>query len=116
LPNVKETYDKFHDRGFEVVGISLDEQVDALTKFIDEKQIPWPILFDGGEETSGWNHPLAKKYGVTAIPMAVLINREGKVVTLSARGEKLGELVAELLGVKESDEAGAGSKQEKKAG
>jgi peroxiredoxin len=114
LPNVKETYEKFHDRGFEVVGISLDSELEKLTKFIEEEKIPWPILFEGGEETSGWNHPLAKQYGVNAIPMAVLINKEGKVVTLSARGEKLGELVAELLGVKESD--GAGSKKEKKAG
>ncbi|HEV3344958.1 MAG TPA: TlpA disulfide reductase family protein, partial [Pirellulales bacterium] len=116
LPNVKDTYDKFHDRGFEVVGISLDNEIDALTKFIADRQIPWPILFEGGEETSGWSHPLAKKYGVNAIPMAVLLNREGKVVTLSARGETLGELVAELLGVNESDDAGAGSKEEKKAG
>jgi peroxiredoxin len=116
LPNVKDTYDKYHDRGFEVVGISLDNEVDALTKFIDEKEIPWPILFEGGEETSGWSHPLAKKYGVNAIPMAVLLDKEGKVVTLSARGEKLGELVAELLTDKNSGEAGAGSKKDKKAG
>ena len=116
LPNVKATYEKYHDRGFEVVGISLDEKIGDLTKFIDEKEIPWPILFEGGEETSGWSHPLAKKYGVNAIPMAVLLNREGKVVTLSARGEKLGELVAELLGVKESDDPGAGPKKDKKAG
>ena len=98
LPNVKDVYAKYHDRGFEVVGISLDNEVDALTKFIKDEHIPWPILFEGGAETSGWSHPLAKQYGVNAIPMAVLVNREGKVVTLSARGEKLSGLVDELLG------------------
>jgi peroxiredoxin len=107
LPNVKETYAKFHDRGFEVVGISLDEDVNTLTKFIKGEQIPWPILFEGGEETSGWNHPLAKRYGVNAIPMAVLVNREGNVVTLSARDKKLGELVEQLLGDENSDNAGS---------
>ncbi|HWB08532.1 MAG TPA: TlpA disulfide reductase family protein [Pirellulales bacterium] len=107
LPNVKDTYEKYHGRGFEVVGISLDNDADTLTKFIEEEKLPWPIIFEEG-------HPQAKQYGVTAIPMAVLINQDGKVVTLNARGEKLGELVAELLGVKASDEAG--SKKEKKAG
>jgi thiol-disulfide isomerase/thioredoxin len=115
LPNVKEVYEKYHERGFEVVGISLDNEVDPLTKFIEEKHIPWPILFEGGEGTSGWAHPLAKKYGVNAIPMAVLIDRAGKVVTLSARGGRLGELVAELIDSK----PGAGDGTEaagKKAG
>lgn len=115
LPNVKEVYQKYHDRGFEVVGISLDEELDTLTKFIKEEHLPWPILFEGGEETSGWQHPLAKQYGVTAIPMAVLIDRQGKVVTLNARGERLGTMVEELL---ESQPNGAekSGAEKKKAG
>ncbi|HET6883450.1 MAG TPA: TlpA disulfide reductase family protein [Pirellulales bacterium] len=115
LPNVKEVYEKYHDRGFEVVGISLDNERDALTKFIEEKHIPWPVLFEGGEDTSGWSHPLAKKYGVNAIPMAVLVDRQGKVVTLSARGERLGELVAELIDAKPGD-SGKADTGDKKAG
>jgi thiol-disulfide isomerase/thioredoxin len=103
LPNVKETYEKYHDRGFEVVGISLDSDRDRLEEFIEKEKLPWPILFEGGEETSGWNHPLARHYGVNAIPMAVLINREGNVVTLSARGKQLGELVSELVGEDEKE-------------
>lgn len=99
LPNVKETYEKYHDRGFEVVGISLDSDREQLEEFIQKEKLPWPILFEGGdEETIGWNHPLARHYGVNAIPLAVLINREGNVVTLSARGKQLGELVGELIG------------------
>ncbi|HVX12089.1 MAG TPA: redoxin family protein [Pirellulales bacterium] len=115
LPNVKEVYEKYHDRGFEVVGISLDEESDTLTKFIKEEHLPWPILFEGGEETSGWNHPLAKKYGVTAIPMAVLIDRQGKVVTLSARGERLATMVEELLG-SQSNSTGKSGAEKKKSG
>ena len=115
LPNVKDVYAKYHGRGFEVVGISLDSDVDDLTKFIKDEHIPWPILFEGGEDASGWEHPLAKKYGVSAIPMAVLIDRQGKVVTLSAQGERLAELVDELLGSKPASGADA-EPVKKKAG
>lgn len=104
LPNVKETYEKYHDRGFEVVGISLDSERERLEEFIEKEKLPWPILFEGGgEDTSGWNHPLARHYGVNAIPMAVLINREGNVVTLSARGKQLGDLVSELIGEEKTE-------------
>jgi peroxiredoxin len=115
LPNVKDVYARYHDQGFEVVGISLDNDKDDLTKFISEEHLPWPILFEGGEESSGWGHPLAKKYGVNAIPMAVLVNREGKVVTLNARGERLGEMVDQLLSAKPGSGAGTAS-DKKKAG
>jgi peroxiredoxin len=115
MPNVKDVYEKYHERGFEVVGISLDNERDDLTKCIEEKHIPWPILFEGGEETSGWDHPLAKKYEVTGIPRAVLVDREGKVVTLSARGERLAELVDELIGTK-AKSANDADVEKKKAG
>ena len=98
LPNVKEVYDKYHKRGFEVVGISLDDDAGDLTSFIKEEHLAWPILFEGGDGATGFDHPMAKRYEVDGIPRAVLLNREGKVVTVSARGDKLGELVGELLG------------------
>ena len=46
LPNVLAAYEKYHDQGFEVVGISLDEDRDALEKFVQSEEIPWPILHD----------------------------------------------------------------------
>lgn len=99
LPNVKRMYQAYHDRGFEVVGISLDESRDDLEGFIAKEKLPWPVLFEGGgEETSGWKHPLATYYGVNAIPLAILLNREGKVLNMQARGEALGELLSELIG------------------
>jgi thiol-disulfide isomerase/thioredoxin len=99
LPNVKETYDKFHDRGFDVIGISLDDldNRDGLEKFLKDERIPWPILFGTTAEESGWKHPMAAKYGINAIPAAILVDQQGNVVTLSARGEALPTLVEELL-------------------
>jgi thiol-disulfide isomerase/thioredoxin len=96
IPNVMEQYEKYHDKGFEVIGVSLDDDADALKAFVDEKKIPWPILFEkpGGQ---GWRHPLATKYGVSGIPTVILVGRDGKVVSLDARGEKLGEQLDKLF-------------------
>jgi hypothetical protein len=76
--------------------VSLDDDADALKAVVDEKKIPWPILFEkpGGQ---GWRHPLATKYGVSGIPTVILVGRDGKVVSLDARGEKLGEQLDKLF-------------------
>ncbi|NDC54637.1 MAG: TlpA family protein disulfide reductase [Planctomycetia bacterium] len=99
IPNVLEQYEKYHDQGFEVVGVSLDEDRDALETFVAERKIPWPILYEkpAGE---GWRHPLATYYGISGIPTVILIGRDGKVVTLNARGEKLGEELDKMFKAK----------------
>ena len=96
IPNVLAQYEKYHDKGFEVVGISLDEDRETLAKFVTDQKIPWPILYEkpGGE---GWRHPLATYYGISGIPTVILIGRDGNVVTLNARGEKLGEALDKLF-------------------
>ncbi len=112
LPNVKAVYEKHHDEGFEVVGISLDEDKTTLEDFLAENHVPWPSLFGASEETSGWNHPMARKYGINAIPAALLVDKAGNVVTLAARGETLGKLVPELLAAEVHDaSASGGAKQ-----
>ena len=90
IPNVLEQYEKYHKDGFEVVGISLDQEREALEKFVTEQKLPWPILFEE-PKGEGWQHPLATFYGISGIPTVVLIGRDGNVITLDARGEKLGE-------------------------
>lgn len=105
LPNVKRMYERYHDRGFEVVGISLDQSREALEAFISKEKLPWPVLFDdASEETSGWKHPLATYYGVNAIPLPILLNREGKVVSMQARGTALGDLLSDLIGPADEDD------------
>lgn len=104
LPNVKRNYDKYHDKGFEVVGVSLDDDKDKLTEFLDKEKIPWPILFGSEKTGQGFEHPLATYYGVTAIPTVILTNQKGEVVSLHARGKELTEKLAELLGGETSTE------------
>lgn len=98
LPNVKALYDAYHDKGFEVVGISLDKDKETLVKFIAENELAWPTIFFTEPEDQGWSSPIARHYGISGIPTAILVNQDGKVVTLSARGPKLRDELAKLLG------------------
>ena len=86
IPNMKENYEKYHDKGFEIVGISLDSERDALEDFVKESDISWPILHDKDSTTT---HPAVEYYGISAIPTVILVGRDGKVITLEARGEQL---------------------------
>jgi len=98
LPNVKKNYAKYHDKGFEVVGISLDDDRDALEKFLADEKIPWPIIYGGEGEPHGWEEAIARYYGIGAIPATILVDKNGNVVSLNARGKKLGELLAQQFG------------------
>lgn len=99
LPNVKENYKKYHDKGFDVVGISLDQARDKLDKFVEKEELPWKQLYDEVvQKGEGWNHPMARFYGINAIPAAILLDKDGKVVSMAARGEELPKLLEKLLG------------------
>lgn len=104
LPNVKRLYEAYHEKGFEVVGISLDDDEDALREFLDDQDIEWITLFEEEVEKRGWENPIARYYGISGIPTAILVNQQGKVVSLQARGPELAEQLASLLGpVEETD-------------
>ncbi|MCX7009186.1 MAG: TlpA disulfide reductase family protein [Kiritimatiellaeota bacterium] len=95
LPNVKAAYAKFHDKGFEIIGISLDNDKTKLEEFIKKNDIPWPQSFSG----AAWKDPIAQKYGINGIPAMFLIGKDGKVVTTSLRGPgTLEAKLAALLG------------------
>lgn len=94
MPNVKEVYEKYYAKGFDVIGISLDKDEAVLREFIKENQLPWRQIFDG----EGWSGLLTEKYGVRSIPAPFLLDREGKVISVNARGNLLGELVEAEIG------------------
>ncbi len=98
LPNVKQQYRRYHDKGFEVVGISLDTDRDKLDAFVEKNEIPWTSLFESDKESQGWDSPLAVHYGIMGIPTAILVDKEGKVVSMMARGPELVALLEKLLG------------------
>lgn len=102
LPNVKENYKKYHEKGFEVIGISLDRSRAPLDKFVESQELPWAQLYDEVVQTGkGWNHPMARHYGINSIPAAILVDKEGNVVSLKARGEELTTQLEKLLGKSE---------------
>ncbi len=96
LPNVLKTFSKYHDKGLEIVGISLDSDKDKLTKFIADKKMTWPQYFDG----QGWKNKLAAKYGVNSIPATYLLDKDGMIIAKGLRGEALEAAVAKALGAK----------------
>jgi thiol-disulfide isomerase/thioredoxin len=98
LPNVVENYKRYHGKGFEVVGISLDSDPLKVKDFVEQREIPWQILFSEDPEATGWEHPMAVLHGIDAIPAAILVGKDGKVITKEARGPELGSRLRELLG------------------
>jgi peroxiredoxin len=95
LAAIKRYFDIYHDLDFDVVGISVDRNRQALEEFLGKRQLPWVTLH---EQDADSMHPMAQLYGVTAIPSAFLIDRSGTVVSLHARGGQLPILLRQLLG------------------
>ena len=95
LPHVQETYEKLHARGFEIVGISFDQDKSALTKFVADKKMAWPQYFDG----EGWGNKFGKEFGITGIPAMWLVDKKGNLRDVNGR-EDLSGKVEKLLGEK----------------
>ncbi len=102
LPNVLAAYAAYHDKGFEVLGISLDSDKEAVENFFEARNIPWQTLYSTDPEANGWAHPMAEKYAIAGIPQAILVDKEGKVVSMNARGRTLEKALSELLGPAEA--------------
>jgi thiol-disulfide isomerase/thioredoxin len=94
LPNVIATYNKYHSQGFEIVGISLDQDQAKLTGFTKAMNMTWPQFFDG----QGWGNKLAGKYGIESIPATYLLDGNGKIIARNLRGDALMQAVAKALG------------------
>jgi thiol-disulfide isomerase/thioredoxin len=111
IPTVVAAYNKYHDRGFEIVGMTLENagvppnatpeqaraKLDASRKkmldFAAKNGMPWPQFFDG----TGWKNPYTARYGIRGIPRMFLLDQEGKVVTMDARGPRLEAELKRLL-------------------
>ena len=90
LPNVIAAYDKFHQHGFEIVGISLDQDRGALDKFLAARKTTWRQHFDG----KGWQNEVAVAWGIKSIPATYLIGPDGKIAAVGLRGEQLAKRLA----------------------
>lgn len=91
LPHVMETYTKYHAKGFDVIGVSLDRDRSALEGFIKAKKMPWTQHLDEGNIVSS-------RYGVASIPTTYLIDGKGVILASNLRGSRLEEEVKKALG------------------
>lgn len=95
-PNLVKSYKKYHDKGFDVLGVSLDKSKADWVKAIKDDHLTWTQVSD----LSYWNSAPAKLYGVRAIPANVLIDPKGVIIARNLRGEELDKKLEELLGTK----------------
>lgn len=93
-PNLVEAYQKYHDQGFEIFGVSFDRKKEAWVKAIHNDNITWPQVSD----LNYWDNKAGRMYGVRSIPANFLINKEGKIVARNLRGEALDEKLDEIYG------------------
>ena len=94
MPNVLAAYERFHERGFDILGLSFDNNREAWLKAIADLGMTWPQLSD----LKGWKSLAAQMYDVRAIPFTLLFDPEGKVVDANLRGEALTKKLEELIG------------------
>ena len=93
VPYLKRAYAQFHDKGFEIYGVSLDDDRDAWLAAVAAKGMGWLHVCD----LQGFESSAARDYAVQGIPSNFLIDSQGRIVAANLRGEALCETVASLL-------------------
>ena len=94
MPNVVAAYEKYHAKGFDIVGLSFDNKKEAWVKAIDDLKMPWPHLSD----LKGWKTVASEIYGVNSIPDNLLIDPQGKIVARGLRAQGLHQKLQEIFG------------------
>ncbi|MEO8272040.1 MAG: TlpA disulfide reductase family protein, partial [Aureliella sp.] len=94
VPHLKKQFEKYQDKGLEVIAISLDTEADALDKYLQRAELPWPVIHDDHEDPL---QRLQMKFGVSNLPTVLLLNKEGVVVSLEARDAELDRLMQMLF-------------------
>jgi len=97
IPNIMTCYKAYHERGFDVVSISIDRDRKAIADFVEKEKLPWTVLLDLNE-ARGTDESMATYYGIFTIPQMLLVGKDGKVLALNVRGPQLGRKLEQLLG------------------
>lgn len=92
MPNVVESYKRYHDKGYEIVGVSFDQKKEAWAAAVEKLGMTWPQMSD----LKGWACAAHDVYGVNSIPSNILIDAQGKIIATDLRGEDLLNKLAEL--------------------
>jgi len=94
-PHVVSMYAKYHDKGFEVFSVSLDNKAESWKAAIAKDQLVWP---NHVSDLKGWGSAAAKLYGVSSIPSTFLLDREGHIIAKGLRGEALTAALKQIFG------------------
>lgn len=92
-PNVVNAYAQFKDKGFEILGVSLDEDADKWKEAIAKDNLTWPQVSD----LKGWASPIAGLYSINSIPNNYLLDKDGKIIAIGLREEALINKLKELM-------------------
>lgn len=93
MPNVVKAYNKFKGKGFEIFGVSLDQEKERWVEAVAKDGITWPQVSD----LMQWRSSVVKSYNIQGIPYTVLLDKEGKILAKNLRGEELEKKLAEVL-------------------
>jgi thiol-disulfide isomerase/thioredoxin len=107
MPRMKELYARYHGKGVEFIGVSLDSPegeggLGKLKAFVAKNEIPWPQYYQG----NGWESEFSLGLGINAIPAVFLVDQDGKLFSPDA-GSKLETLILELMNRKSPGADGA---------
>ena len=94
MPNVVAAYEKYHDKGFDIVGLSFDNKKEAWLKAIKDLNMPWVHLSD----LKGWQTVASRTYNINSIPASLLVDPQGNIVDCDLRGPALGAKLKEIFG------------------
>jgi thiol-disulfide isomerase/thioredoxin len=96
IPGMLSAYEKYHDKGFEIVSIFIFDKLTETKKVIENEKLPWFIISEELTEKAG-QQPQSKKYGVAVVPTMFLVGKDGKIIFTEAHGEALQKKLAELF-------------------
>jgi thiol-disulfide isomerase/thioredoxin len=92
-PNVVKAYQQYHDKGFDILSVSLDTNKDAWMKAVAKDNLTWNHVSD----LKGWKSDVVTEYGIHAVPTSFLLDKNGKIIAKDLRGEQLEEKLKELM-------------------
>lgn len=92
-PNVVKLYAKYKDKGFEILGVSLDREKAAWEQAIKDDNLTWKHISD----LAFWNSSVVKQYNITGVPYTVLVDKEGKIIAKGLRGAQLEQKLEEIF-------------------
>lgn len=92
-PNVVKVYNKYHDKGLNIIGVSLDKKQESWTKAIADDNLEWNHV----SNLQFWQEPIARAYGVRSIPATFILDEKGNVIAKNLRGPALEKKISELL-------------------